>query len=72
MKDADPDGSRSEASLVLATDLFKEWDKKKLDPVIAYAALGCAFQMLHQGLGKGKEEWLDTTKEMAEITWEKK
>lgn len=63
---------KSDNALDIATLFLVHLDKRKVDPVTAYAALGCAFQMLHQGLGKDKKEWLETTREMGELTdWEK-
>ena len=61
-----------EEAIDLANSILIDWDKKKIDPGLAYAALGCAFQQLHQGLGKDKKEWLKTTKDMAKLTnWKK-
>lgn len=67
------EGSAREDALDLATLILTYFEKRKIDPTIAYAALGCAFLMFHEGLGKGKEEWLETTREMGELTkWEEK
>ena len=51
----------------LAEKTLKEWDEKKIDPVTAYAALGYAFFNLHIGLGHGKKEWLETTKQVSDF-----
>lgn len=53
----------------LSNDILIDWDKKKIHPVLAYAAAGSLFIQMHQGLGKGKEEFISTAKEMADITW---
>lgn len=56
----------------LANQILKALDHTKTDPLLAYAALGSAFIQLHIGLGHGKKEWIETTQEMAVITWDKK
>lgn len=61
-----------ENGVTLADQLVMALDETKTDPVLAYAALGCAFIQLHLGLGHSKEDFINWTKEMAEITWEKK
>ena len=67
MKDQMPD-----AALELANSILIEMGQKKVDPVLCYAALGCAFIQLHKGLQKNKEEWISLTKEMSEICWKSK
>lgn len=61
-----------ESGVDLANQILMALDEVKADPVLSYAALGSAFIQLHQALGHGPDAWIDTTKEMAEIVWEKK
>jgi len=61
-----------EDAINLANAILLKLDEKELDPVLCYSALGCAFLQLHKALGHGKDDWIDTTKEMAMKTnWEK-
>lgn len=60
----------SEQALSIATAILVEMDKKQLEPVLCYAALGCAFIQLHKALGHSKEAWIEHTKVMSEVAWE--
>lgn len=53
----------------LANSIFINWDERKIDPCLAYAALGYAYITFHEAVGKGKQEWLSITQEMAEIAY---
>jgi hypothetical protein len=58
--------------LLVANSILESIDESQIDPDLAYAGLGCAFQKIHQRLGKDKKEWIETTKKMSEISnWEK-
>lgn len=52
--------------LDITTAILTEMDRKGLDPVMCYAALGCAFIQLHQALGHSKEAWMETTRDIGE------
>jgi hypothetical protein len=56
----------------LANKILRALHDTKVDPILGYAAIGCAFMQLHCALGFTKDGWIDTTKEMAEIEWEEK
>ncbi len=56
----------TQEAIELSHQILKELDKKKIDPVVAYAALGSALLQLHRGLGRGKKAWIKLTAEMAE------
>jgi hypothetical protein len=59
-------------ALDLANSILKDLDKKNINPVFAYAALGCAFLQLHRALGNSSEDWIEMTQKMSKIThWEK-
>jgi len=66
-KKPDPD-----EALDLANQLLMSLDQTKTDPVLAFAALGCGFIQLHKALGHSKEDFINWSKEMAEIAWEQK
>ena len=61
------DEQKANETLDLANSILIDLEKRKIDPVHAYAALGCAFQQLHKALGHSKQDWIDWTIEMAEI-----
>lgn len=61
--------AESYEALDLTTAILLEMDRKGIDPVLGYAALGCAFIQLHKALGHSKEAWLSTTREMTKGTW---
>lgn len=56
---------KAQEAIDLTDSTLMEWDKRKIEPAVAYAALGSAFLQLHMGLGKGKKEWLELVTEMA-------
>jgi hypothetical protein len=56
----------AQASLDIATAMIMDLEKAGCDAVTAYAAFGSAFHRMHTGLGKSKEDWLETTKQMAD------
>jgi hypothetical protein len=60
-----------EDALELANQLLTDFDDAKTDPVLAYAALGCAFIQLHKALGHSKQNFIDWSKEMAKLAWDK-
>lgn len=61
-----------ENGVELADQILMALDVVKADPVLSYSALGSAFIQLHQALGHGRDDWIDTTKEMAKIVWGEK
>lgn len=57
-----------EAAIELADAiLFDLEEEKKIDPLLIFAGLGCAFIEQHIRIGGMKKEWLKLTQEMAEI-----
>lgn len=54
----------AEDAINLASMIIMQLEQLNCKPEIAYAALGNAFTRMHLGLGRGKQEWMEITKQM--------